>query len=367
MRRARRAFTLIELLVVIAIIGVLIALLLPAVQSAREAARRSQCVNNLKQIGLAFHNYLSSSGDTLPPAAIDGVQNFSALARLLPFLEQTTISNSMNFSLSARWDGWAGNSGLSSPPYPGEGAWFQATAACTQVQVFLCPSDPNKGSTDGPGNTIPSLSTKFWASSNYPINAGTNRYINNWYPNGVAYNLSTWDGAFKTPVSLATFVDGTSNTAIFSEWCKGVGNGSTPYKDGLALEYTSGSVTVGGQNPGGNAAGNNGVQWNWLQAQNCQLNGTTQFNGYKGEWWIWSMHSFYSATQVPNGRSCVYNDNQWDRITGMRSVSSYHPGGVNVLFGDGSVKFVKSTINYVPWYAIATPNGGETISQDAVF
>src|SRR6266571_149648 len=109
----RRGFTLIELLVVIAIIAVLIALLLPAVQAAREAARRAQCVNNLKQIGLAVANYLSSNGDTMPPSTVDPAQNValsamaganhSAQARLLPYLEQTTIYNTINFMVDSRW------------------------------------------------------------------------------------------------------------------------------------------------------------------------------------------------------------------------------------------------------------------------
>jgi len=190
MQRVRRGFTLIELLVVIAIIGVLIALLLPAVQAAREAARRSQCVNNLKQLGLAVHNYLSNNTDTFPPAHVDGVQNFSAHARLLPFLEQTTIFNACNFNLPSRWDGYRGNDGLSAPQYPDEGMNFQATAATTQIKSFLCPSDPNPGSTDG--FTV-NGTFRNYGNNNYGINAGLNRRSNGWTPNGVAYNATRWD------------------------------------------------------------------------------------------------------------------------------------------------------------------------------
>jgi len=353
MQRVRRGFTLIELLVVIAIIGVLIALLLPAVQSAREAARRSQCVNNLKQIGLAFHNYLSNNTDTVPPGQIDGVQNFSAQARLLPFLEQTTIYNALNWNLPARWDGWRGNDGLSAPLYPDEGMVFQGTAATMQVKGFLCPSDPNPGSTDG--WTVNGVFRQY-ANSNYGLNGGLNRHSNSWTPNGVAYNATRWDGAMRQTITLSTFVDGTSNTAIFSEWIKGPGNNNfTPQQNGLAMVYTAGSVTSDGQ--GGD---------NWLQAQNCQLNGTTMFNGYKGEIYIWSLQSWYYHIQPPNRRACRFNNAQWDRITGVIGASSIHPGGVNVLFGDGSVKFVKSSVNYIPWYAIATPNGGEQVSGDSL-
>src|SRR5215216_1827716 len=113
MSRSRRGFTLIELLVVIAIIGVLIALLLPAVQAAREAARRSQCVNNLKQIGLAVHNYLSTNQDTMPPVFVDFAQDINPVkhvaqthsihARLLPYMEQVQTYNSLNFDVASRW------------------------------------------------------------------------------------------------------------------------------------------------------------------------------------------------------------------------------------------------------------------------
>src|SRR5436309_1859029 len=131
----RTGFTLIELLVVIAIIGVLVALLLPAVQAAREAARRVQCTNNLKQIGLALHNYISVN-DTVPPAALDTriyagttIANggFSAQARLLPYLEQTPLYNAANFSLNA----------INNAP----GTWSNVTVISTRLAGFLCPSE----------------------------------------------------------------------------------------------------------------------------------------------------------------------------------------------------------------------------------
>ncbi len=103
------------------------------------------------------------------------------------------------------------------------------------------------------------------------------------------------------------------------------------------MRYIDVSVTTNGQN-----------MVNYLQNLNCQQNARQQTNGSKGENWSWSYSTFYNHTTLPNSRSCMYNDNYWDRINGMSCASSYHPGGVNALFADGSVKFIKSTISYAP-------------------
>jgi len=243
----RKGFTLIELLVVIAIIGVLIALLLPAVQAAREAARRSQCVNNLKQIGLAVHNYLSANSDTMPPSSVDpqinggpGGANESALCRLLPYLEQQPVYNAINFNFNGRWGGGYGNADASPPDNASGGADSlpQMTAICTQVKVFLCPSDPNPGAS---GTFIINGQTRPVGNGNYPINIGLNRRLNNWKTSGPTYVASSWDGAFPV-VTMASFVDGTSNTAIFSEWVKGPA--ALPGKDGLGMVYNHNQGTL---------------------------------------------------------------------------------------------------------------------------
>jgi len=375
--RRRSGFTLIELLVVIAIIAVLISLLLPAVQSAREAARRSQCTNNLKQIGLAMHNYVSSN-ELVPPTHVDDPgnnlyphQNFSQPVRLLPYLEQTSLYNAVNFSFGARWgdDPPTVAAGLSDSGDGGRYGWIQMTVHATQISALVCPSDNNKGSSFS--YTLGGVS-KLVGANNYPSNIGLNRRINggiadsNWQMNGPNYIATNWDGALKKVIGLNNFIDGTSNTVIFSEWVKGPAGGP-PQKNGLLMVYslnqasnycpttpcTDYAIKVACDNAYiNNPAQNWGQNWGW-----------------KGEWWAASDTNVYSHTQTPNRISCAYSDvGAVDDPRGTISLiaaSSNHPGGVNVLFMDGSVRFVKSTVAYTSWYAIATPDGGEVVSSDA--
>jgi prepilin-type N-terminal cleavage/methylation domain-containing protein/prepilin-type processing-associated H-X9-DG protein len=362
----RRGFTLIELLVVIAIIGVLIALLLPAVQSAREAARRSQCTNNLKQIGLAYHNYMDANGGTVPPVFIDfidgrsgplpdpPVQTYSIQTRLLPYMEQTVIYNAINLDLPSRWGGVGWNDGTQTYD------WIQATAITAEIKSFLCPSDGNPGVTGS--ITVNNVARRI-SANNYPANIGLNRHINAWQMNGPGFVASRWDGAFPV-VNLSSFTDGTSNTVIFSEWVKGVGNDRG--KDGLGQTYRAGFDSSRHE---GDVASGALTLFNaeWDNAQLCQRQGLTRDWHWKGEWWIQGDRQMYSHTQTPNRRACGYGN---IGATGGRGditmipASSNHPGGVNALFGDGSVKFIKSTINFNAWYGLATPNGGEVVGAD---
>jgi prepilin-type N-terminal cleavage/methylation domain-containing protein/prepilin-type processing-associated H-X9-DG protein len=386
MLRTRRGFTLIELLVVIAIIAVLIALLLPAVQAAREAARRAQCTNNLKQIGLAVHNYVSSNGAT-PPSHVDSPQtangtnipmpnqNFSQHARLLPYLEQSAAYNALNFTFGARWSGNEGGGGDPNPPDAASGGYysmFQYTVLTMQISTFLCPSDQNPGSS---GSFQVGATAMKVNACNYPANVGLNRRLTglppgsgagstgNWQESGTCYTASTWDSAMYTraPITLSTFTDGTSNTVIFSEWVKGPAQGA-PAKNGLGIVYYP---------TGGGLASNafaTDIQFN----QACQVNISSnpqQVWNWKGEWALYCP-KIYSHTVMPNRYACAYTDQEQEWGDGRATItlinaSSNHPGGINMLFMDGSVRFIKSSVGYQAYYAIATPDGGETVSSDS--
>jgi prepilin-type N-terminal cleavage/methylation domain-containing protein/prepilin-type processing-associated H-X9-DG protein len=367
MTRQDRGFSLIELLVVITIISVLMALLLPAVQTAREAARRSTCINNLRQLGLAMNSYVSMN-EALPPVSVDqawinGVpipqphQNWSQHARLLPFLEQRPAYNSINWSFGARFSD--GNTVYrdTNPPddaVGGADSIPQMTVLTMHLAVFLCPSDSNPGSS---GRFFVDGSNKLVGASNYPCNVGLSRRLNHWRLNGPNYVASNWDKTVSDYTTMASFVDGASNTAIFSEWIKGSGAATGRSQNGLLEVYNLGQ--------------NSDFYPTDIQfARLCDRVPITSFNQqwqWKGEWWGYGGTMIYSHTQTPNRTSCVYHDINEDgrgTIT-MVAASSNHPGGVNVLFMDGTVRFVKNSVNYLAWYAIATPNNREAVSSDA--
>jgi prepilin-type N-terminal cleavage/methylation domain-containing protein/prepilin-type processing-associated H-X9-DG protein len=315
MNERRPGFTLIELLVVIAIISVLIALLLPAVQSAREAARRIQCVNNVKQICLALHNYQESRG-TLPGAdMVFNVTELSALTNVLPYLELGNVYNSVNFDFS----------------YQDPNNY---TAMMTVVSGFICPSDLP--------DSIPSLG----GQTNYMANMGSGIV---WQaPVGVNAGMPSPNGVFygNSATSFAAITDGLSNTTFFSE--RVLADGNNAIVSPIADVFFS---------PGFPMTPDDAMQ----QCQAVDINNlANQFPLFMGAPWLCGQHIFLHVTP-PNTRSCGF----FIALRAVMPPSSHHPGGVNVGFGDGSVKFIKDPINLQIWRALGTRAGGEIVSADS--
>jgi prepilin-type N-terminal cleavage/methylation domain-containing protein/prepilin-type processing-associated H-X9-DG protein len=350
----RRGFTLIELLVVIAIIAVLIALLLPAVQAAREAARRSQCVNNLKQMALAVANYVGVHG-AVPPTGTNQIStgmrinNFGMKTRILPFLEQTGIYNALNMGANLE---------ETAPPQPAPiGA--NDTVATAQIATFLCPSDGNVPV--GNYTWQNKLFTGQTSYGSYPNNLGTIVYVNGGKLDGPAYRINeSTPNNHGSVVTMAMIPDGLSNTVIFSEWIRGRNQPTAP-RPGLGSIYVSSQA-----DPKANAV----VNLDTVYVQPCLASATLYLN-YDHKGMKWANQAIpegggYSHVMPPNSKSCFFSDQTGTNdIYGLICASSNHAGGVNVSFLDGSVRFVKDSINRASWRAIATRDGGEVVSADS--
>lgn len=333
---ARRGFSLIELLVAVMIIGLLFALLLPAVQSAREAARRAQCVNNFKQIGLAVQGYAASCG-AFPPIDLPTGRTrngqwsghyHSPLARILPGLELMDTYNATNFE------------GI---PTDGQMLSANVTVMTLAVNTFLCPSDAG-GGVSGYGRV------------NYRFNLGpTYRFA------PIDSSPESWSGPFTTHRTYqpADFQDGLSNTVGVSERLQGDWQ-TVPFKSG-------GDYVLAGAV--GSAVGSADQA---LAACSSSLSPNVESRG--GECWFLSGLHFtdynHCATPNPRPRDCVFDDAREDihnRVIhqGVMSASSAHPGGVLMLLMDGSTRFARDGINLQVWRALATRSGGDVASFDA--
>ncbi|WP_435018851.1 DUF1559 domain-containing protein [Tundrisphaera sp. TA3] len=364
-RPGRRGFTLIELLVVIAIIAVLIALLLPAVQAAREAARRAQCTNNLKQLGLAAHNYISQNnvfplGDMYPAATNQktstGVQangansyTFGWTIGILPFLEQMPVYNAWNFCFTYI-DG-AGSTATNS------------TVSYNQIASLLCPSDSASGRPQPP-----------YAALSYAGNFGGPAAISSM--SGTIISPNWGDTVVQTSaIGIEAVTDGTSNTGMFSEKLIGVtGNPSVLLGDRAngkraMFPFTVSAATL---NTGNTAAAIAAVA-----ACKALPASTASVSSYRnGQIWIiahpWALaFNRYNHHGTPNSISCDQGSGKGTYGAGLGGAlgivppTSNHPGGVNMCMADGSVKFIKDTVSQQTWWGLGTRNGGEVISADA--
>ena len=328
----RRGFTLIELLVVIAIIAVLIALLLPAVQAAREAARRMQCVNNLKQLGLAVMNY-ESTNSVLPPqqtmvivgnAQPTSYTSWGVSARLAPYMEMGPMYNAMNFSLKYS-------------------DVTNTTVSYLQVKYLLCPSETN---IQPPTGSLFGVSNYGWSVGDWYVFGGGGAI-----PNRSAFCVNT-----SRP--LAAFTDGLSNTVLAAE----VKANQPLYK---SCSTPSTITPTSYPDPNSSPAFVTANYTNGCKADTGHVKWSIGSACYDG----------FTTALAPNYKMLVgspqvdidydtNDENNGGPTYAAITSRSYHPGGINALFGDGSVRFVKSTVSGITWRGLGTIGGGEVISAD---
>jgi prepilin-type N-terminal cleavage/methylation domain-containing protein/prepilin-type processing-associated H-X9-DG protein len=362
----RRGFTLIELLVVIAIIGVLIALLLPAVQAAREAARRAQCTNNLKQLGLALANYHSAT-DCFPPgglltyragnlaAGIIGTpySSWSCFAFMLPQMEQQALYNAINLGVST-----------------GQGdtlsTVMQSTVTRAQINTMLCPSSPlptgNINGMSGIAVTAPGSSYFGSVGATFEFDAAQTSGA----PNGVF----AWR---SRAIGIRDVLDGTSTTIAFGEWKIGDFNGSKISAQDVAIPTNTPPTGVSRNTPSmvlPNPTATQAVVQQWGATCNASAQ-TTAPRSWLGDSWALGIFGRGLGTFVtppnPPYLNCLSINGQgdFDTAPGMFNPSSFHSGGANVAMCDGSVRFLKDSTSYATVWALASRAQGEAISADS--
>ena len=325
-RKRSLGFTLVELLVVIAIIGILIALLLPAVQAAREAARRAECKNNLRQIGLAAHNY-HSANKCFPPGRLTTVNSWSQNAKLLPYIEHQNVYDLISFNKS-----------------PGNSA--NATARTSHISCYRCPSDYNRMDFNYSKNHYG------WGKNNYKGNAGndTGQMVS-----GKEQN----NGIFMSNCvrRIRDIPDGTSHTALFAEAVLGDASDEKIEVPGDWFRIATSYKTRD-------------------EVYNACLNVTPQSGAANqicrsGRNWTWGNYipSRYNHVMPPNMQSCGRYGGSGDMDStvnskgGATTASSRHAGGVNVVMADGSTHFINDNIDLQIWWAGGSRDGGETVTS----